>query len=534
MSTKSIIYDNSKITNGVNKLVDVVAATLGPNGKNIGFVSGSKVINTKDGVTVAKKAVPFEDKVENYAAQIVKRAADQAVEKAGDGTTTTCVLTRAIYEAAMSVIKTTSVPVSTICRQLQEIVKRIDNSLKARELTPESSEFKSAINIATNGDNDLTEIITDAFKRVGKDGIITVEPADGKETTLEKVEGLCFDTGFISPYFVTNADKMRVEYSANIDGTNAPYVLLYDGVLNTADSILHILDEVNTQRRALLIIAEDVTGECLSSLIINKLRLNASFVAVKSPGYGDGKKNWLHDIAAVTGAKVVDPKIDDIREMGTSCLGTVKRMTIDNRETTLVGLNSNDASLETYIKNLETYLTTEKEDYYREKLQERIARLRSGVTIIKLAAFNDVESQEKSDRIDDAIKAGKAALKSGVVPGCGVALYKATKDLNPDELAAGILASALRAPITTILKNAGFNALQIETWLEHISDNEEAGLRIENGIASTVDDCYAEGIVDPKLVVITALEEAVAAASLLMNTAAVIVENDEKKSCECR
>ena len=527
---KQISYDSEKITNGVNAIVNVVAATLGPNGKNVGIISGSKVLNTKDGVTVAKKCLPFKDQVENYAAQIVKRAADQAVEKAGDGTTTTCVLTQAIYLAAKQLLQSKNLPTATFCRELSLAAQKVLSLMPKYFVDVGDKEFENVINISTNGDNELTSIIVEAFKRVGKDGIISIEPAQGKETTLEKVDGLCFDTGFISPYFITNPDKMNVIYEGTADGQNMPYVLLYEGVLSSADTILHILDGVVKERRPLLIIAEDVTGECLSTLIVNRMRAGVPFVAVKTPGYGDAKKNWLHDIAAVTGAKVIDPKLDDIKECGLNILGTAKKIVVDNKETTIVGSQSESDTVKSYIANLEQYLSTETEDFYKEKAQERIARLKQGVTVIKLAAFNDVESQEKSDRIDDAIKAGRAALKEGLVSGCGTALYKQISFLNTDNPAEEVLAEALSAPVKTILSNAGYSETAIRNLLNKLTLPDQA-IYVANGEAVIVENYLSSGIVDPYLVVSTALEEAVAAASLLVNTAATIVDEDEK--CEC-
>lgn len=528
---KHISYDSQKITNGVNAIVNVVAATLGPNGKNVGIISGSKVLNTKDGVTVAKKCLPFKDQVENYAAQIVKRAADQAVEKAGDGTTTTCVLTQAIYLAAKQLLQSKNLPTATFCRELSLAAQKVLALMPKYLVHVDDKEFVNVINISTNGDSELTNIIVEAFKRVGKDGIISIEPAQGKETTLEKVDGLCFDTGFISPYFITNPDKMNVIYEGTADGKNMPYILLYDGVLSSADTILHILDGVVKERRPLLIIAEDVTGECLSTLIVNRMRAGVPFVAVKTPGYGDAKKNWLHDIAAVTGAKVIDPKLDDIKECGLNILGTAKKIVVDNKETTIVGSQSESDTVKSYIANLEQYLSTETEDFYKEKAQERIARLKQGVTIIKLAAFNDVESQEKSDRIDDAIKAGRAALKEGLVSGCGTALYKQIPSLDTNSPAEEVLAEALSAPVKMILSNAGYSETAIRKLLDSINYGSDQAISIANGEATVIDNYITAGIVDPYLVVSTALEEAVAAASLLVNTAATIVDEDEK--CEC-
>lgn len=537
MSTKNLSYELNKVATGVDKISNAVKATLGPAGKNIGIIDGSKVKNTKDGVTVAKLVVPLDDPVENYGAMIVRKAADQAVEKAGDGTTTTCVLTQALYHAAVETLANSNVPTAQFCRSLQEQANCVIASMTPTLVTADDSLFRQVISISTNSDPELTDIVYSAFKQVGKDGIITVEHAKSNSTTeLVKVDGLCFDTGYLSPYFVNDPAKMRAVYEAQYDGNTwqaAPMILVYDGELNTADPIIHLMEGAMQARRPFVVIAENVSGECLATMIVNRMRAQAPFLAIKSPGYGDAKKDWLHDIAIVTGATVIDPRVTEIREQGVNVLGSCKKITSENHETTIVGFDDHSAAVQAHVDNLQVYLEKKEDnDWYKEKLEQRIARLKNGVTIIRLAAFNDVENQEKSDRLDDAIKAGKAALKEGVVPGCGIALYKARPIAVTSDLAFGkaieVLDIALQAPVRTILGNLGLSNLSINRYLSDLGVASTSVLNIRDGFVFH-DDALISGVVDPFIVVRTALQEAVSAACILINTALVVHNNPEPK-----
>lgn len=539
--TKKISYDLQKVTEGVNEICNVVKATLGPAGKNVGIVKGSfNVANTKDGVTVAKECVPNSDPVKNYAMAIVKKAADKTVEKAGDGTTTTCVLTQALYNESKKVLKETNISISDFCRELDEKIEETLSTVEPVVVDAQDELFRKVISVSTNGDEELTEVVTEALKQVGSDGIVTVEENSlNSKTELVKVDGLCFDQGYVSPYFVNNPAKMECRYEATPTGEGKPAILVYDGSLNSAEPILHLMEGCVHARRPFVVIAEDISGECLATMIVNRMRANAQFLAVKSPGYGDAKKNWLHDIAVVTGATVVDPRAMDIKNCGMNILGNCAKIVSTQFETTVVGDDSTKEAVAKHISDLQSFYDDgEKAEYYREKLQERIARLKNGVTIIKLFARNEIENKEKADRVDDAVKAGKSALKEGIVAGCGITFVKMCDKLKGNSPAVDVLSRALYAPFDTILKNAGksdnYGSKLLNAVFNEIETSPNAGIIYRDGDFEITLDAMQSGIVDPYLVVKTALLEATASAKLLLNTNAVIYEEKEKEhTCEC-
>ena len=531
--SQTISYDLDKIGTGVDKIANVVKSTLGPFGKNVGYIENNRVINTKDGVTVAKKVTPLKDEVENYAANIVKKAADEAVKKAGDGTTTTCVLTQAIYKYAKEFLQENkNIPVSQFIRNLKEEATNILNQLLIQYV--DISKLRDVLKISTNGDEELINVLMEAFENVGEDGIITIEESHTNKTELKKVDGLCFDTGIVSPYFVNKPEKMCAEYEATPNKQGAPYVLVYDGNINSADNIVHLLEAAVQAHRPIVIIAQDITGECLATLVVNRMRTNAPFVAIKAPGYGDAKKQWMADIAIVTGAQVIDPQVVDIKDCGINYCGTCQKITSTQYETTIAAFDDPNEELTKHIATLEQAMEHEVDEYYREKIQERIARLKNGVSIIKLFANNSIEEKEKEDRLDDAIKAGRAALKDGIVVGGGSALYKVSQSALPiaNEDAFAVLQQAIQEPIKTILANAGYSKLKAEKLLKQVAENDNSTLAVIEGTSdfTVVPDGFDSGIIDPALVVKTALMESVAAASILINTAAVIYpEKEENK-----
>lgn len=535
---KKISYELKKITEGVDEICNVVKSTLGPAGKNVGIVKGSfNVANTKDGVTVAKECIPCSDPVKNYAMAIVKKAADKTVEKAGDGTTTTCVLTQAIYNESKKFLEESRMSISDFCKDLDDAVNIVISNISPKEVNANDELFKKVISISTNNDEELTDVVTTALQQVGVDGIVTVEENTlSSKTELVKVDGLCFDQGYVSPYFVNNQAKMEARYEATPTGEGKPLVLVYDGSLNSAEPIIHLMEGSVQSNRPFVVIAEDISGECLATMIVNRMRANAKFLAIKSPGYGDAKKNWLHDIAILTGATVVDPRAMDIKDCGLNILGSCSKIVSTQFETTIVGCKDTEDAVKKHIEDLQAFCDSgEKAEYYREKLQERIARLKNGVTIIKLFARNEIENKEKADRVDDAIKAGKSALKEGVVPGCGVSYIRAVSKGLEDNEAVDALTKALYAPYYTILRNAGKSETFGSNLIEEVKQNDLlSGIIYKDRNFKISPDAYKSGIVDPFLVIKTALLEATSAAKLLLNTTAVIYEEKEKEhNCGC-
>ena len=532
MSAKHIVFDHeakSKILVGVNKLADTVKTTLGPKGRNVAIEKsfGAPKI-TKDGVTVAKE-IELEDKIENIGAQLLKEVASKTNDVAGDGTTTAAVLAQAIVKDGFKYVTAGYSPIMLkrgIDKAVAKVVERLD---KITKKISTKEEIASVGTVSANNDKEIGNILAEAMEKVGKEGVITVEEAKGMDTYLDTVEGMQFDRGYLSPYFVTNAEKMQVVM-------DNPFILIYDKKISNLKDLIPLLEGVAQQGRPLLIIAEDVEGEALATLVVNKLRGVLNIAAVKAPGFGDRRKAMLEDIAILTGGQFISEEIGNKLENTTvQMLGTAKRVTIDKDNTTIVdGAGSKDA-IAARTKQIKAQIEETTSDYDKEKLQERLAKLAGGVAVINVGAATEVEMKEKKDRVDDALHATRAAVEEGIVAGGGTVLLRCKEVLKEikcenDEEKAGvkIIESALEAPIRQISANAGIDG--------SIVINNILGNKNENyGYDAAKDeykDMIANGIIDPTKVTKSALPNAASIASTLLTTEAVIVDAPKKDTCD--
>jgi chaperonin GroEL len=526
MAAKEIHFDmnaRAEIARGVNILANAVKVTLGPKGRNVVIEKsfGAPLV-TKDGVTVAKE-IELENKFENMGAQMVKEVASKTSDKAGDGTTTATVLAQAIYNEGIKLV--------TAGHNPMEIKRGLDKGVTAMvaELKKLAKECKTRKDIAAvgiisaNGDETIGNIIADAMEKVGKDGVITVEEAKSLETTLEFVEGMQFDRGYVSPYFVTNAERMETHLED-------PYILLNEKKISSMKDLLPLLEQIAKSGRPLLIIAEDIEGEALATLVVNKLRGTLQVAAVKAPGFGDRRKAMLEDIAILTGGQVVSEdlgiKLDNI---SLKDLGQCKRVTIDKDNTTIVDGVGKRADLEARIKTIKQQIENTTSDYDREKLQERLAKLVGGVAVINVGAATEVEMKEKKARVEDAMHATRAAREEGIVPGGGVALVRARSALDALKLSeeqmfgVRLLRRAVEEPLRQISGNAGFEGSVV---LDKVIN--QTGSFGFNAATETYEDLEAAGVIDPTKVVRTALENATSVSGLLLTTEALIAERPKK------
>ncbi len=532
MSAKHIVFDHeakSKILVGVNKLADTVKTTLGPKGRNVAIEKsfGAPKI-TKDGVTVAKE-IELEDKIENIGAQLLKEVASKTNDVAGDGTTTAAVLAQAIVKDGFKYVTAGYSPIMLkrgIDKAVAKVVERLD---KITKKISTKEEIASVGTVSANNDKEIGNILAEAMEKVGKEGVITVEEAKGMDTYLDTVEGMQFDRGYLSPYFVTNAEKMQVVM-------DNPFILIYDKKISNLKDLIPLLEGVAQQGRPLLIIAEDVEGEALATLVVNKLRGVLNIAAVKAPGFGDRRKAMLEDIAILTGGQFISEEIGNKLENTTvQMLGTAKRVTIDKDNTTIVdGAGSKDA-IAARTKQIRAQIEETTSDYDKEKLQERLAKLAGGVAVINVGAATEVEMKEKKDRVDDALHATRAAVEEGIVAGGGTVLLRCKEVLKEikcenDEEKAGvkIIESALEAPIRQISANAGIDG--------SIVINNILGNKNENYGYDAAKDEYKDmienGIIDPTKVTKSALTNAASIASTLLTTEAVIVDAPKKDTCD--
>ena len=532
MSAKHIVFDHeakSKILVGVNKLADTVKTTLGPKGRNVAIEKsfGAPKI-TKDGVTVAKE-IELEDKIENIGAQLLKEVASKTNDVAGDGTTTAAVLAQAIVKDGFKYVTAGYSPIMLkrgIDKAVAKVVERLD---KITKKISTKEEIASVGTVSANNDKEIGNILAEAMEKVGKEGVITVEEAKGMDTYLDTVEGMQFDRGYLSPYFVTNAEKMQVVM-------DNPFILIYDKKISNLKDLIPLLEGVAQQGRPLLIIAEDVEGEALATLVVNKLRGVLNIAAVKAPGFGDRRKAMLEDIAILTGGQFISEEIGNKLENTTvQMLGTAKRVTIDKDNTTIVdGAGSKDA-IAARTKQIKAQIEETTSDYDKEKLQERLAKLAGGVAVINVGAATEVEMKEKKDRVDDALHATRAAVEEGIVAGGGTVLLRCKEVLKEikcenDEEKAGvkIIESALEAPIRQISANAGIDgSIVINKILNN--KNENYGY---DAAKDEYKDMIANGIIDPTKVTKSALTNAASIASTLLTTEAVIVDAPKKDSCD--
>lgn len=524
---KEIIFADdarNRLYNGVKKLSDAVKVTMGPRGRNVLLQKsfGAPTI-TKDGVSVAKE-IELADTIENMGAGLVREVASKTNDEAGDGTTTATVLAHAIFKEGLRNITAGANPIE-VKRGMDKFAAAVIEELKnAAKKVEDKKEIAQVATISANSDTSVGDLIAEAMEKVGKDGVITVEEAKSINDELNVVEGMQFDRGYLSPYFITNPEKMQVELSS-------PFILLFDKKISNLKDLLPVLEQIQKTGKPLLIIAEDIEGEALATLVVNKLRGVLNISAVKAPGFGDRRKAMLEDIAILTGGEVISEELGRTLESATlSDLGQADRVVIDKDNTTIVNGAGAKDSIGARINQIKAQIIETTSDYDREKLQERLAKLSGGVAVIKVGAATETEMKEKKDRVDDALNATKAAVEEGIVVGGGAALIKAGNKVNlnlsGDELiGAQIVKRALFAPLRQIAENAGFDAGVVANA---VSTTKEANYGF-NAASGEYVDMFEAGIIDPVKVERVALQNAVSVASLLLTTEATVSEIKEDK-----
>ncbi|PTM15981.1 MAG: chaperonin GroEL [Bacteroidetes bacterium] len=526
--SKLVHYDaeaRDALKRGVDKLADAVKVTLGPRGRNVVIEKsfGSPTV-TKDGVTVAKE-IELSDKVENMGAQMVREVASKTSDNAGDGTTTATVLAQSIIRTGMKNVTAGANPME-LKRGIDKAVEAVVAELKnqSKPVGDSLDSIRQVGTISANGDDEIGGRIAEAMEKVGKDGVITVEEAKGTETYLETVEGMQFDRGYLSPYFVTNSDSMTTEMED-------PFILIFDKKISAMKDLLPVLEKVIQTSKPLLIIAEDVEGEALATLVVNKLRGSLKIAAVKAPGFGDRRKAMLEDIAILTGGTVISEERGYKLENATlDFLGTADRVNIDKDNTTIVGGKGKNDDIKARINQIKTQIETTTSDYDREKLQERLAKLSGGVAVLYIGAASEVEMKEKKARVEDVLHATRAAVEEGIVPGGGVALLRTVKvfdglkaDNQDQEVGFNIVRRALEAPLRAISNNAGVEGSIV---VQKVLEGE--GAFGYNARTEVYEDLIKAGVIDPTKVTRTALENAASVAGLMLTTEAVIVDKPSK------
>ncbi len=530
MTAKEIIYDTSardKILNGVNALANAVKVTLGPRGRNVVIEKsfGAPTV-TKDGVTVAKEIV-LDDKFENLGAQMVREVAAKTSDVAGDGTTTATVLAQAIYREGSKMVAAGHNPMD-LKRGIDAAVTAVIERLgKLSKPTKDPREIAQVGTISANGDEQIGKLIAEAMEKVGKEGVITVEEAKGLETTLEVVEGMQFDRGYLSPYFVTDQERMEAVLSD-------AYLLLCEKKISNMKDLLPVLEAIAKQGRPLVIVAEDIEGEALATLVVNKLRGTLQCAAVKAPGFGDRRKEMLKDIAVLTGGQVVSEDLGiKLESITLSDLGTAKQVTIDKDNSTIVDGGGKKAEIKGRIETIRRQIEETTSDYDREKLQERLAKLVGGVAVVRVGAATEVEMKEKKARVEDALNATRAAVEEGIVPGGGTALLRCQSAIEKLELVGdqqtgvSIVRRALEEPLRQIASNAGVEGSIVVEKVRTSKDKHGY-----NAATDTYEDLISAGVIDPTKVVRTALQNAASIAGLLLTTEAVVVEKKEEKPAQ--
>src|SRR5262245_58987842 len=523
---KQITYGNDSrqaVLRGVNRLADAVKVTLGPKGRNVVLDKkfGSPVI-TKDGVTVAKE-IELKEPLENMGAQMVREVASKTSDVAGDGTTTATVLAQAIYREGIKNVTAGANPMA-LKRGIEKAVGAVTDELKKFSKPVKGKMIAQVGTISANNDETIGSIIAEAMEKVGKDGVITVEEARSMETSLEVVEGMQFDRGYLSPYFVTDPERMEVVLESAL-------VLIHEKKISNMKDLLPVLEQVAKLGKPLLIIAEEVEGEALATLVVNKLRGTLHVAAVKAPGYVDRRKAMLEDIAILTGGKAITEDLGiKLENIKLDDLGKVKKVTIDKDNTTLVEGSGKPKDIEGRVKQIRTQVEETTSDYDREKLQERLAKLVGGVAVIKVGAATETEMKEKKARVEDAMHATKAAVEEGIVPGGGVALLRAQKAVDTvkaeDDEAVGvsIIRRALEEPIRQIAGNAGFEGAVVVSKVREMKTDEGF-----NALSDEYENLVEAGVIDPTKVVRSALQNASSIASLLLTTEALVSEIPEEK-----
>jgi chaperonin GroEL len=527
MAAKEVRFDEnarSAILRGVNVLADAVKVTLGPRGRNVVIEKswGSPTV-TKDGVTVAKE-IELEDKFENMGAQMVKEVASKTSDIAGDGTTTATVLAQALFREGIKMVTAGHDPME-IKRGIDgAVVTAVEAIKKLSKATKGEAEIAQVGTISANGDEEIGKLIAEAMSKVGKEGVITVEENKSSTTELEVVEGMQFDRGYLSPYFITDQERMEVHL-------NDCFVLLHEKKISSMKDLLPILEQVAKQGRSLLILAEDIDGEALATLVVNKLRGTLHVAAVKAPGFGDRRKEMLKDIAVLTGGKALTDDLGEkLENVSVKDLGTAKQITIDKDNCTIIDGGGKKADIQARVKQIRAQIEDTTSDYDREKLQERLAKLVGGVAVIKVGAASEVEMKEKKARVEDALHATRAAVEEGIVPGGGVALIRAQKALEKFEAGSTeqqfgvqIVRRALEEPLRQIIANAGGEPSVVVNEVK----NGKAGFGY-NARAGKYCDLIEDGVIDPTKVVRIALEHAASVAGMMLTTEAMIAEKPKK------
>src|SRR2546423_967483 len=516
-----------KILRGVNVLADAVTVTLGPKGRNVVLDKsfGAPTV-TKDGVTVAKE-IELEDKFENMGAQMVKEVASKPWDVAGDGTTTATVLARAIFTEGAKMVAAGHDPMS-LKRGIDRAVKKIIDELKnLSKPTKDPKEIAQVGTISANNDSTIGSIIAEAMEKVGKEGVITVEEAKGLETQLEVVEGMQFDRGYLSPYFVTDPARMEAAVEDAL-------ILIHESKISSMKDLLPVLEKIAQSGKPVVIIAEDIEGEALATLVVNKIRGTLACVAVKAPGFGDRRKAMLEDLAILTGGKVIAPELGiKLESISLSDLGKAKKVLIDKDNTTIIDGAGKKADIEARVKQIRAQIDETTSDYDREKLQERLAKLVGGVALIRVGAATEVEMKEKKARVEDALHATRAAVEEGVVPGGGVALLRASSVLaslrvnDEEKVGVQIVRRAIEEPLRWIAQNAGWEGAVV---LEKVRNGK--GAYGFNATSEEFEDLMKAGIIDPTKVVRSALQNAASVAGLLLTTECIVAENQEETKAD--
>jgi chaperonin GroEL len=528
MPAKMIAYNlkaRERLLNGVNTLADAVEVTLGPKGRNVVLQKsfGSPVV-TKDGVTVAKE-IEIANKFENMGAQMVKEVASKTSDMAGDGTTTATILARAIYREGQKLVTSGANPMA-LKRGIDKGVSVVVEELKKlSKPTRDKIEIAQVGTISANNDSMVGDLISEAMEKVGKEGVITVEEAKSMETTLDIVEGMQFDRGYLSPYFVTNPEKMEAVLEE-------AYILLHEKKISSMKDLLPLLEEVAKKGKPLIIIAEDVEGEALATLVVNKLRGTLRVAAVKAPGFGDRRKAMLGDIAVLTGGQVISEDMGiKLENVTSNDLGRCKTVKIDKDDTTLVEGAGSKSAIEGHVRQIRTQIEETTSDYDREKLQERLAKLIGGVAIIRIGAATETEMKEKKARVEDALNATRAAVEEGIVPGGGVALIRCMQALDKiqasseEKTGIKILKKALGEPLRQIAENAGYEGSVV--FRKVVEGKGDYGFNAET---ERFENLMASGVIDPTKVVRFALQNAASVSGLMITTEALVTEKPEKKS----
>lgn len=528
MAAKQIVYSESSrqaILRGVNQLADAVKVTLGPKGRNVVLEKkfGGPTI-TKDGVTVAKE-IELKDPLENMGAQMVREVASKTSDVAGDGTTTATILAQSIFKEGVKAVAAGANPMA-LKRGIEKAVEKVVEEVQKLSAKVEDNEKIAQVGtISANGDQQIGKIISEAMTKVGKDGVITVEEAKTMTTELQTVDGMQFDRGYLSPYFITDPDRMEVVLEE-------PYILIHEKKISNMKDLLPLLEQIARSGKPLLIVAEEVEGEALATLVVNKLRGTLNCCAVKAPGFGDRRKAMLEDIAILTGGKAIMEetgiKLEGVR---LEDLGRAKRVTVDKDNTTIVDGAGSQKAIEGRIKQLRAQIEETTSDYDREKLQERLAKLAGGVAVIKVGAATETEMKEKKARVEDALHATRAAVEEGIVPGGGVALLRAAKVLadlkleGDEQIGVDIVKRACEEPLRQIVANAGFEGAIVAERVRENS-NPNFGFNAETG---QYEDLVLAGVIDPTKVTRTALQNAASISALMLTTEAMVCEIPEKK-----